>query len=115
METTETNPLSEHPRTVLAYGTPVRLSFVDLYGFCGRELHPCEADVGFLGVVRGVHVSFSDADGCLLDRTEGVPGGTLVPRDLDYACYVVEAPDGRRLELMDHEVEDMSVAAALAA
>lgn len=110
METTD--PVINNVRTVLAYGTPVRLSFVDMFGFCGRELHPQESDVGFLGIIKGVNVSFTDDEGCLVDRAAGVPGGTLMPREFDFACYTVEAPDGRRLELVDHEIEVMSVAAA---
>jgi len=113
METTEeTNPLSETPRSVLAYGTPVRLTWVDMMGFCGRELHPKESDVGFLGIVKGASVTITDADGCVDDRRGGVPGGTLMLRDMDYACYTVEAPDGRVLELIDHEVEVMTAPGA---
>ncbi len=98
--------------TVLRYGTQVRLNAVDMYGFCGRDLHPDEDDEGFIGIVVGNSVSI--CRGLMLeDHKENVLGGTELPYDdsLDDdahvadVCYKVRASDGRELELMHHEIE----------
>lgn len=99
--------------TVLRYGSQVRLASVDMYGFCGRDLHPDEDDVDFIGVVVGNSVSFCKGL-MLLDHKENVLGGTELPYEDDLTsedpltsdvCYKVRASDGRELELMQHEIE----------
>ena len=93
----------EQDRKVLQYGTRVRCTFVDMHGFCGRELHPSPGDVGFEGVVIGNTASFMDEDGCLIERLEDAdPGAPLGAND--YAVYLVLGNTGRKLELVDHEV-----------
>lgn len=94
---------------VLRYGTQVRMSSVDEYGFCGRENHPDEADVGFVGIVVGNQVDVFNMEHCVTETRTNVLGGTEVPRDEDgpyaFVCYKVRASDGRELDLMDHEIE----------
>src|SRR5574338_277250 len=94
---------------VLRYGTPVRMSSVDPYGFCGRENHPDEADVGFVGIVVGNQVDTFSVDDSLTETRANVLGGTEVPREENgpyaFVCYKVRAADGRELDLMDHEIE----------
>ncbi len=104
MQTTTANNV----RTVLSFGTPVRLSFLDLYGFNGRDLHPSVNDVGFLGRVVRADVDVVDDDLYALDRIEHAVGGTVVHGDMSYVCYLVRAPDGRELQLIDHEIEVMT-------
>ena len=95
--------------TVLKYGTVVRLESVDMFSFCGRDNHPKPTDLGFLGTVVGNWVETYDADGDPLTSRENVLGGTEFVDDEDYSlasvCYKVRSPDGRMLDLMDHEVE----------
>lgn len=88
------------------YGTVVRCTNVDPNGFCGRELHPGPEDVGFLGIVVGNLVE----DGC--DVKVNALGGTpiaYVPTnpgaDCPVVCYYVQDASGRRLMLMDFEIE----------
>lgn len=95
---------------VLRYGTQVRLNGVDLYGFCGRENHPRDEDVGFVGIVVGNSVELDDLNGPgVVERRENVLGGTILPYNENglcaFICYKVRASDGRELHLMDHEIE----------
>lgn len=96
---------------VLRYGTPVRMSSIDPYGFCGREKHPGPEDIGFVGLVVGNHVEVFDNCHSYEVRTN-VLGGTEVPREENglygFVCYKVRASDGRELDLMDHEIEVLS-------
>jgi hypothetical protein len=95
------------PRPVFAVGSTVRVVAVDPYGFNGRDHHPKASDVGVQAVVRSVHVAPHDASGDALDEGPACAArrasGQLI--ECDYACYTVVAPDGRTLELIDHEVE----------
>lgn len=93
--------------TILTYGSRVRLETVDPYGFCGRDQHPAEADVGFLGVVVGNHVMYQDEDGDDVCRENVLGGVEYAYTDEDWVavCYKVRAADGRELELMNHEIE----------
>ena len=93
--------------TILRYGTTVQLVNPDMYGYNGREKHPTRTDVGFLGNVVGNFVEFYDEDGCPADCKKNVLGMTeFVTHEAGVVvCYVVKAPDGRELELMDHEIE----------
>jgi hypothetical protein len=97
---------------VLRYGTQVRMSSVDEYGFNGRENHPEATDVGFVGIVVGNQVDYFNPDDSLTDTRTNVLGGTEVPREDNgpyaFVCYKVRASDGRELDLMDHEIEVLS-------
>lgn len=100
---------------VLPFGARVRLSSVDLFGHCGRELHPTSEDIGFLGVVTENVVDTYTGDGGVLKVRENAPPGTVLRQDADFgdhehtifeeACYTVVAPDGRKLECMGFELE----------
>jgi hypothetical protein len=100
---------------VLPFGARVRLSSVDTLGYCGRDLHPEEKDVGFLGVVVKNHF-FSWGDQMSIGRTaENVAPGTILRQDEDVlenpdaifeeVMYEVLGPDGKRLECMWSELE----------
>jgi hypothetical protein len=95
------------PRPVFAVGSTLRVVAVDPYGFNGRDHHPKASDVGVQAVVRSVQVEPHDANGDVLDEGPACAArrasGQLI--ECDYACYTVVAPDGRTLELIDHEVE----------
>lgn len=95
--------------TVLGFGAKVVCTNVDMNGYWGRDLHPKETDVGFLGIVVGNLTSTYDASGCVLQTRENVLGGVELPYDEDYGhadiCYTVMDPSGRKLELMHHEIE----------
>ena len=93
----------------LARGTWVKMTSFDPYGFCGRERHPNEDDVGFLGQVERTSLSILDEEGCLVSHDEDAPAGTLVTSEHSYACYLVRAPSGRMLDLMGHEIEVVEV------
>lgn len=90
---------------VIANGTRVRCTKVDMYGFNGRDLHPSKEDVGFVGVVEKSEVEKMEDDGVtVLDRLEDAAPETDVG-EYDCVCYTVRGDDGRVLELMDHEIE----------
>lgn len=97
---------------VLRYGTQVRMTFLDPYSFNGRENHPSEADVGFVGIVVANQVDLCDEEHMLYSSRANVLGGVEVPKDPDgdfaWICYKVRASDGRELDLMDHEIEVFS-------
>lgn len=96
---------------VLPYGTKVRLTNVDMYGFCGRDHHPRPEDVGFLGIIVGNIVDLYDANeaGEYVSFKQNVPGGVELHNDLDgehaFVCYTVVDPSGRRRDLMHFEIE----------
>lgn len=82
-------------------------------GYCGREFHPDENDVGFLGVIiENLVMTWGVED---FDPKMNVPPGTeFVSTTLEHILggevyhdimYTVMAPDGRKLELMEHEIE----------
>lgn len=71
----------------LALGSKVRCTYVDMYGFQGREKHPTQADIGFEGYVS--HIIDQSAD-----------------LQCEYICYLVSAGD-KELELMSFEVEEV--------
>jgi hypothetical protein len=100
---------------VLPFGARVRLSKVDMNGYTGRDLHPDENDVGFMGVVIKNHF-FSWGDQMTIGRTaEDVAPGTILRQDDDVlenpdatfeeVMYEVLGPDGRKLECMWFELE----------
>ena len=101
--------------TILPYGSKVTVTGVDMFGYHGRDLHPEESDVGFLGVVVANYVAVFNCTGCLIDSRENVLGGTEfvdfhgdeIPHGSQpvEVCYKVRAADGRELELMNHEIE----------
>jgi len=96
-----------HTKTVLCYGTQVRLGMPDMYGHQGRELHPEITDEGFIGIVIGNFV-VSYGDGDIVGERENMLGGTELECDFDTdheVVYLVRAPDGRELHLLDHEIE----------
>ena len=120
METAST-ALAVAPSTALATpswrtvgrGTWVKMTSFDPYGFCGRERHPHEDDVGFFGQVERASLSILDEDGRLVSHDEDAPAGTLVIGEHSYACYLVRAPSGRMLDLMGHEIEVMNMGATV--
>lgn len=96
--------------TVLHTGSHVRLVSPDMNGYWGRDKHPSEGDRGFVGTVISNTVETSDEFGDFEEREDNVPGGTvysLSGRQLTDVCYTVRSPDGRELELMHHEVEEV--------
>lgn len=75
-------------------GKQVKMTGFDPHGYCGRNNHPRREDIGFEGViVEVVEVDvFAKAVGAKIE---------IEP----VCCFLVEAANGRRLELMSHEVE----------
>jgi len=108
-ETSLTSPAWRTPPP----GTWVKMTSFDGFGFCGREYHPREEDVGFFGRIVKTSLSTCDDEGCLVSHDEDAPAGTLVTGEYSYACYTVRAPSGRLLQLMNHEVEFMDVGAVV--
>lgn len=102
---------------VLPFGARVRLSSVDMNGYWGRDLHPSLEDVGFLGVVVGNLFNRHSGTGMCMDVRENVPPGTVLRQDdtfgeddesvMEEVMYTVIAPDGRKLECMWHELEEL--------
>lgn len=59
----------------------IKIGTVDMDGYCGRDLHPEREDAGSIGD---------------LEKMERIYGENL---------YTVRLEDGRRVELVDHEIE----------
>lgn len=90
----------EH-NTVLPFGTRIVLAQVDMFGWLGRDHHPEPSDVGFLGVVVGNCLFSPDDDS---DCKENVLGGTELTEE-HAVCYTVVDGTGRKLEVMNFELE----------
>ena len=94
--------------TVLPSGTRIQMTSFDANGYWGRDFHPSEKDVGFIGFVVGNYVDTYDAEFSPLETKKNVLGGTELVDDEDYSfadiCYVVVGADGKKLELMNHEI-----------
>jgi hypothetical protein len=99
----------------------LKITSVDMNGFCGRDFHPSESDNGLVVLVVGAHVMYSDAEG---DLHNLMTGGRLLNRPVDEEAdkaiafaiddsdaavvttmWTCVTKDGRVLELLDHEVE----------
>ena len=89
----------------------IKIVSIDEHGFQGREFHPEPSDVGLVG-----HVLRYD----VLDDETGLPAlqstsdfltsakATLAQERLmedAMGCFLVVTPDGRKLEVMEHEAE----------
>jgi len=90
--------VSYDPTIVLPFGARVRLVSIDDHGLTGRDLHPEQSDLGFVGVITanlievGADLSFDVKPGT------GVPEGAII-------VYTVRAPEGKLLEVASYEVE----------
>lgn len=93
--------------TVLPFGARVAVTRVDMYGYWGREHHPKPEDVGFHGVIIGNTVNRCTLSGFCVIEEDVTPGTKLWGGDdyEDECMYTVLAPDGRKLELVNHEIE----------
>lgn len=89
--------------TILANGTQVRCTNVDMFGLCGRDPHPTEEDVGFTGCVVGNTVERVDPDG-YFGRSDDVAPGTETSEE-DTVVYAVQDASGRVLRLASYEIE----------
>jgi hypothetical protein len=69
-------------------GKPYVITYVDKWGFLGRELHPIQSDVGMVGVP----VELVEFD---------------VSNEFVYAVFRVQMTDGRFLELLDFEMKEL--------
>ena len=75
-------------------GKRIKMTGFDPYGYCGRDMHPQREDIGFEGeIVEVIEV----------DMFAKVTDGQVTIDPV--CCFLVEAADGRRLELMSHEIE----------
>jgi hypothetical protein len=98
----------------------LKITSVDKYGFCGRDHHPSQEDVGLTVFAYKMETHFMRADGSgdiePLERPD-VEAMRLVravihktdhhaPDDWGYfyTVYFCVTETGRRLELIDHEV-----------
>ncbi len=85
---------------ILPYGTRVILVSPDMYGWRGRDLHPERTDVGFTGVIISNYVENMN----LGTHLENVLPYTHI-KDEESVFYTVINPLGKKLELMDIEIE----------
>jgi len=69
-------------------GKPYVITYVDKWGFLGRELHPIQSDVGMVGVPVEL-VEFDGSD------------------EFGYAVFRVQMKDGLFLELVDFEMKEL--------
>lgn len=94
-------------KKVLANGTRVVCTQVDMYGFNGRDMHPSRDDVGFVGVVQRNLVTRTNDEGVVVIVDNVGADTTLTDSNDEFfdVCYTVRGDDGRVLEFMDHEIE----------
>lgn len=77
----------------------VKILRVDHYGYCGRENHPTDEDIGKCVIVLKAE-SWCEA-GLLADQ----PNPEQIPQEEIYTVFECVTLGGKKLELMDHEVE----------
>jgi hypothetical protein len=75
----------------------VTVGTIDRYGFLDRELHPSLEDEGKEGKLVGMNIEF---EGMSIDDDDPVDEITFV---------TIEFPGGRRVELVEHEIDHMEV------
>ncbi len=91
----------------------LRITTVDMDGYCGREFHPSRSDEGLIVTPIKMESYFGDDMNPVLNTasvslaTDEVSGVVFSSQDVDQICYVwtVLTADNRILELIDHEVE----------
>jgi len=85
----------------------LRITNVDMDGYCGRTHHPAKSDEGLVVVPLGM-------DGCwagessynpLLDGGQAASVKQGLDQEWHEICWTCLTEDGRTLELMNHEVE----------
>ena len=74
---------------------------VDMYGYCGREYHPKETDRGRTVTVLHMEAWDATTNQMLKDH----PAPESVPQEDIFCVYTCITCGGRKLELIDHEVE----------
>jgi hypothetical protein len=94
----------------------LRITQIDHYGYNGRDFHPQASDQGLVVTVLGMEARYTTIEG-YDEPVIGQDGRLLVDavnrlqhpdQDADDFVYVVwdaVTEDGRRLQLIDHEVE----------
>jgi hypothetical protein len=90
-------------KTNVRVGDTVTMTSFDPYGFCGRELHPEESDLGCVGKVLSIE-KFNDDE---VWEVESAPVGDAAEADA-LLTVAVESFEVRFLELMDFEVNSLS-------
>ena len=101
-----------------------RIRAVDMNGYCGRERHPHESDVGLVVTpVRMEAIYFGPTEIVSLIQDDGTffqPALTYLRGDLEgdgtrgiETCYTCVTMDGRLLDLMDHELEPLGAVVPL--
>lgn len=74
----------------------IQVRQVDMYGFCGRELHPEAADQGLLGTVESLRLETLPAEQGLLDEETA--------KEQQVQVFTVLLSNGKRRELLGHEI-----------
>lgn len=97
----------------------LRIIGVDEHGFNGRDHAPEESDIGQVVTVLAMELLHYAPDTGVETRLADLLADNLAAlvRDTENClpCWVVMTDDGRVLEVMGHEVENMAVQAADAA
>jgi hypothetical protein len=94
----------------------LRIKTVDMDGYLGREFHPERSDKGLVVIALAMESYVVDPedgnDSPTLEKngeaTDQVTNATDTPAYLEDSLvymWTAVAPDGRTLQLMDHEVE----------
>lgn len=109
----------------------IRVTFVDLFAFCGREQHPEPSDVGQEGLLLSMRSEQLEPEGsdpseeeaeAAEDLSEDYPGQHISGPDFDtrdregreedgplaLQVLVCKLANGRTVELLGHEVELLS-------
>ena len=85
----------------------VKVGTVDPYGFCGRENHPLRTDSSKVGtLVSSERFEVEGEDGQLRRQANGTEDEDST---VMLTALTVEFEDGRVVELIEHEVESITV------
>lgn len=92
----------------------LRIVRVDMNGYCGREHHPHPSDIGLVVTPLRMEVWHSDPDNGYMNPTVD-NGGEIIradhakDEDNQTALWVALTADGRTLDLIDDEIQIVSV------
>lgn len=83
----------------------LRITKVDMDGFLGRENHPDTTDEGLIVSVVGLELLNTEGDPVGPDAVRELAQLETAGEDTFLRVWTVITADGRKLEMMDYEVE----------
>jgi len=85
---------------------------VDHFGYCGRDYHPEDSDIGTTVTLVGLDTEVFGEDGAFLGMADQYLDEAVMAAvhndDRTVRVWTAITPDGRPLELVEHEIEMVS-------